>query len=177
MERRTEAEKIVKKHVLWALGGGLVPIPLLDIAAVSLVQIDMLKQICRLYGVSYSESRGKAILSAVAGSSLASVGASAIKTIPWVGTVLGGVSMPILAGASTYSLAQAIIMHFESDGNLFDIDMDKVKKAYKENFQKGKEFASNLKKKQDASGSSSDDDDVPRPLWRFCGQRNSYSGK
>ncbi len=163
MEKRTEAEKIVKKHVIWALGGGLVPVPLLDIAAVSLVQVDMLKQLCRLYGVSYSESKGKAILSAVAGSSLASIGASAIKTIPWVGTVLGGVSMPILSGASTYALAQAIIIHFEADGNLFDMDMDKIKRAYKENFQRGKEFASNLKKKHDES-KSSPDDDLPRPL-------------
>ncbi|MCP4111388.1 MAG: DUF697 domain-containing protein [Desulfobacteraceae bacterium] len=164
MERRTQADKIVKKHVLWAIGGGVVPIPLLDIAAVSLVQVDMLKQLCRLYGVSYSESKGKAILSAVAGSSLASVGASAIKTIPWVGTILGGVSMPILSGASTYALAQAIVLHFESDGNLFDIDMEMIKKVYKENFKKGKEFASNLKKKHDAGSSSDDDDDLPRPL-------------
>ncbi|MCP4344489.1 MAG: DUF697 domain-containing protein [Desulfobacterales bacterium] len=164
MERRTQADKIVKKHVLWAIGGGVVPIPLLDIAAVSLVQVDMLKQLCRLYGVSYSESKGKAILSAVAGSSLASVGASAIKTIPWVGTILGGVSMPILSGASTYALAQAIVLHFESDGNLFDIDLEMVKNVYKENFKKGKEFASNLKKKHDAGSSPDDDDDLPRPL-------------
>ena len=35
MDKSQEAEKIIKKHVLYATAAGLVPVPLLDIAAVT----------------------------------------------------------------------------------------------------------------------------------------------
>ncbi len=149
MDKQKQAEQIVKKYVLLSLGGGLVPIPNLDIAAVTAIQIDMLKQICQLYKVSYSGSEGKAIISVVAGNSLASLGASMIKLLPGVGTVIGAMSMPILSGASTYALAHAVILHFESDGTLFDIDTEKLNQLYKENLKKGKEFALRLWKERE----------------------------
>ena len=156
MEKRQEAEKIVKTHVIWSIGAGFVPIPILDIAAVTLIQLDMLKQLCRLYEVDYSESKGKATLSTVTGSTFARIGASAIKSLPGLGTILGSVSMPILSGASTYAIAQAVMMHFESEGDLFDLNIDTFKQVYKDHLQKGKEYASKLnKERQTAKASSS----------------------
>jgi uncharacterized protein (DUF697 family) len=38
---RQEADGIVRTHVLWAMGAGAVPIPIMDIVAVSGVQIDL----------------------------------------------------------------------------------------------------------------------------------------
>lgn len=160
MSKREKANKIMKQHVAWALGAGFVPFPILDITAVTLIQLDMLKQLCRVYEISYSESSGKAILSTVTGSSLARAGASMIKLIPGVGTVLGGVSMPILSGASTYAIAQAVILHFESEGNLVDLDFEKIKEVYKEQLQKGKEFASKLYENRKAAKASSGKDVV-----------------
>lgn len=155
MEKRQEAEKIVKTHVLWSIGAGFVPIPFLDIAAVTLIQLDMLKQLCRLYEVDYYESKGKATLSTVTGSTFARIGASAIKSLPGIGTILGSVSMPILSGASTYAIAQAVMMHFESEGDLFDLNLDTFKQVYKDHLQKGKEYASKLNKERQTSKASS----------------------
>jgi uncharacterized protein (DUF697 family) len=156
MEKRNEAEKIVKTHVIWAIGAGFVPIPILDIAAVTLIQLDMLKQLCRLYEVDYLESKGKATLSTVTGSTFARIGASAIKAIPGIGTILGSVSMPILSGASTYAIAQAVILHFDSEGDLFNLNIETFKQVYKDHLQKGKEYASKLhKERQTAKASAS----------------------
>lgn len=155
MEKRQEAEKIVKTHVIWSIGAGFVPIPFLDIAAVTLIQLDMLKQLCRLYEVDYYESKGKATLSTVTGSTFARIGASAIKSLPGLGTILGSVSMPILSGASTYAIAQAVMLHFESEGDLFDLDLDTFKQVYKDHLQKGKEYASKLNKERQTSKASS----------------------
>ena len=155
MEKRQEAEKIVKTHVIWSIGAGFVPIPILDIAAVTLIQLDMLKQLCRLYEVDYYESKGKATLSTVTGSTFARIGASAIKSLPGLGTILGSISMPILSGASTYAIAQAVLMHFESEGDLFDLNLDTFKQVYKDHLQKGKEYASKLNKERQTSKASS----------------------
>ena len=119
MEPRKRTEKIIKEHVLWSLGAGLVPLPLIDVAAVTVVQLDMIKQICRSYGKNYSDSEGKVLLSALTGGTLARLGASALKALPGIGTLLGGVSMSIMAGASTYAVGRVAIMHFETGGTLF----------------------------------------------------------
>src|SRR5690349_1063795 len=62
-----ETDRIINEHILWSMGAGLVPVPLLDIAAVSAIQLDMLKQLCSHYGVAYTESEGKVFLSALTG--------------------------------------------------------------------------------------------------------------
>lgn len=157
MDEHKDAEKIVKTHILWSLGAGLVPIPVMDILAVTAIQLDMIKQLCRFYGMDYSESKGKSILSTLTGSTLARLGASAVKTLPGVGTLIGSVTMPVLSGASTYAIGQVVIWHFGAGGNLFDIDFSNIKEVYKENLKKGKEIAQQFLNKRKAAASSNDE--------------------
>lgn len=143
-----EAERIIREHIIWSVGAGLVPVPLLDIAAVSAIQLDMLKQLATHYKVRYTESEGKVFLSAMTGSILAKLAANAIKFIPGIGSVIGGLSMSVLSGASTYALGQVAVNHFENNGTFSGIDIDKAKKAFEEHLERGKEVASELKDKK-----------------------------
>lgn len=149
--RDERARKVVVEHVFWSVGGGLLPIPLLDIAAVTAIQLDMLKQLCALYGVTYALSSGKAFVSALAGSLLARMGANAVKLIPGIGTLLGGVSMSILSGASTYAVGMVAIKHFEAGGTLGDLDPKSAKRDYDAEFEKGRDFASRAAKEKRGS--------------------------
>jgi uncharacterized protein (DUF697 family) len=148
-DRRDQAGKIIRQHVLWSIGAGLVPVPLLDIAAVTGIQLDMLKQISTLYGVSYSEQEGKAWLSALTGSLLARFAANAIKLIPGIGTVIGGVSMSALSGASTYALGQVAIDHFEAAGDFTNLDLAAAKRVYEQEVEKGKRVATKMAEEKD----------------------------
>lgn len=149
-KKKTEAEEIVRNHILWSMGAGAVPLPIIDVMAVTYVQLDMLKQLSRIYEINYEESSGKNWVSAVAGSSLARLGASFVKGIPGIGSWLGGVSMVILSGASTYALGQVFINHFENGGNLFNFDLEWAKKYYEQNFEQGKTYATDLNNKEKA---------------------------
>ncbi|MEP7126824.1 MAG: DUF697 domain-containing protein [Byssovorax sp.] len=151
MSRRSEAEKIINAHIIWAIGAGFVPVPILDIAAVTGIQLDMLKQLSTLYGVSYTESEGKVWLSALTGSLAARIGANALKLIPGIGTLIGGVSMSALSGASTYALGQVAIGHFEGSGTLSSINLDAAKKAYEEELEKGKRVAQKMAEEKTTS--------------------------
>ena len=102
MSNRTEAEKIIRSHVLWAMGGGLIPIPLVDFAAVTAIQLEMLQQLARLYDVPYTQNTGKTFVSALTGTTVARLGASMLKAIPGIGSIVGGLSMSVASGASTY---------------------------------------------------------------------------
>lgn len=144
-------EDIIKRHVYWAVGAGLIPVPLADIAAVSAIQLDMLKQICKFYDIDYSEEKGKAWISALASSTLsaiaAKIGASVVKSIPVIGTVVGATSMAILSGASTHALGNVFSDHFQGGGQLDNLNTDKVKSFYDDKVKEGKEIAKKLKKK------------------------------
>jgi uncharacterized protein (DUF697 family) len=142
--KSSAAETIVKDHVLWAIGAGLVPLPILDIVAVTAVQLDMLKQLATLHSVPFTESEGKAWVSTLAGNVVARVGANAIKLIPGIGTLIGGVSMSILSGASTYAIGQVATEHFARGGTLGNIDMSAAKRAYEEELERGKRVAADL---------------------------------
>jgi uncharacterized protein (DUF697 family) len=146
-----DAESIIKRHTYWAVGAGLIPLPLVDIAAVTAIQLDMLKQICSFYKIDYTEEQGKAWIVALASSTLSSVvarlGASIVKTIPIVGTLIGATSMAVISGASTYALGKVVSNHFESGGTLDSFNSEKIKEFYEENLKEGKKVAKKLKDK------------------------------
>jgi uncharacterized protein (DUF697 family) len=141
------AETIIHNHVIWSMGAGLIPVLVADIFAVSALQLDMIRQLCRVYDVSFSETQGKAIVTSLTSSAIARMTAgSIIKLLPLGGTFLGGITVSVFAGASTYALGQVFKKHFESGGTFLDFDPARLKKLYKEQFEKGKKVAEQLRK-------------------------------
>lgn len=149
MSKKIEAEKIIRSHVLWAMGGGLIPLPLVDFAAVTAIQLEMLQQLANLYGVNYSQNMGKSFVSALSGTTLASLGASFIKAIPGIGSIVGGASMSVTSGASTYAVGQVAINVFSESGSLLNFDLEKAKKAYESAYNRGKSYVSDLEDNED----------------------------
>jgi uncharacterized protein (DUF697 family) len=150
-KKEMTSEKIIKRHMYWSVAGGLIPIPLIDIAAVSAIQIDMLKSLCDLYNVDYSQDNGKAKVTALTSATLSRIlartGASIVKSVPAVGTVVGTVSMAIISGASSYAMGNVFVKHFESGGTLKDFSAKNFKELYDEKLEEGKELAKKMKDK------------------------------
>ena len=69
--KNERAQEIVKNYVLISMGAGLVPIPILDIAAVTTVQLDMVKNLAQLYDADYSGDFAQNLLTTLTGSTLA----------------------------------------------------------------------------------------------------------
>src|SRR4030095_2537304 len=149
-ERDKHADTIIKNHIIWSMGAGLIPVPIVDFFAVSGIQLDMIRQLCKLYEQDFRESEGKAIITSLTGSGLARMGAKAmIKFIPGIGSVIGGVTMAVLSGASSYSLGEVFKKNFETGGTFLDFDIKRLKKLYNEKFEKGKKVAEQLAKEQE----------------------------
>lgn len=144
--RRARAERVIKKHVIWSTGAGLIPIPVADLAAVTAVQVSMLEELAVIHGVQYSESVLKSFVTALTGGMAARLGASALKAIPGLGSVIGGVSMSVMSGASTYAVGQVARRQFDDSADLAKVDLGKAKQAYKEAYEQGKEYVSTLEK-------------------------------
>lgn len=145
-DKSAKASEIVRNHVGFSLGAALVPFPGADLLAVSAVQLNMLRQLASLYNLGFFDTLGKNVISAVAGGSLARLGASLINIIPGVGTVIGEISMPVLSGASTYALGHVVASHFQKGGSLEDMDFKNARKKYEAQMEEGKKVADDLRK-------------------------------
>ncbi len=143
-EKQAKASEIIKNHVGFSLGAALIPMPGADLLAVSAVQLNMLRSLAKIYGVGFMDTLGKNIISAVAGGSAARLGASLVKAIPGVGTIIGELSMPVLSGASTYALGRVVASHFQKGGSLDDLDLKNARKGYQTEMENGKRVAEEL---------------------------------
>lgn len=141
-----KAMDIIRKNMFWAMGVGFVPIPIVDLIGVTVVQIDMLKELCRLYGVRYTEIKGKALISSLAGASTARFASSIVKGVPIIGSLFGGISMSALSGASTFAIGRVFAQYLQEGIDLEDIDINKAKVIYEEEFKKGKKMAESMDK-------------------------------
>ncbi len=150
-ERERLVDGVIRNHMIWSMGAGFIPIPVADFIAVSAIQLDMIRQMCKVYGLEFKESQGKAIVSSLTSSGLAKLGARAIiKLVPGIGSVIGGVALSIVSGASTFALGEVFKKHFETGGTILDFDVDNLKKIYDDKFEKGKEMARKIKEDQEA---------------------------
>jgi uncharacterized protein (DUF697 family) len=138
-QKTQEANTIIINHVGFATTAGLIPIPGADLAAVTGVQLNMLRQLAKHYDVKFMDTIGKNIITAVVGSGVARVGASLVKAIPGIGTLVGEMGMAAMSAASTYGLGKMFANHFANGGTLDNFDIKKSKKVYETEMQKSKE--------------------------------------
>ena len=156
-EKQAKASEVIKNHVGFSLGAALIPMPGADLLAVSAVQLNMLRSLAKIYGVGFMDTLGKNIISAVAGGSAARLGASLVKAIPGVGTIVGELSMPVLSGASTYALGRVVASHFQKGGSLDDLDLKNARKNYESEMENGKRVAEDLTQTKPQAQSDTDD--------------------
>ncbi|MFA7060906.1 MAG: YcjF family protein [Pedobacter sp.] len=133
-----DALKLVRKSSAWAAGVGLLPIPVVDVVAMTAVQIAMLKKLAAIYGIPFNEQRSKSAVAALIGGLNAGyVGGSALKMFPLFG-VLSLTVMPVANMAITYAVGRVFIQHFAIGGTFLDFDPVKVRAYFEEQFREGK---------------------------------------
>ncbi|WP_086047870.1 DUF697 domain-containing protein [Hugenholtzia roseola] len=142
---RQKADKIIENAVVLAMASAFIPVPWLDMAAVTLVQVDMVRRLAESKGIDATDATIESLVSTLSGGLLAKLGSQALKLIPGWGTIAGGIGMAVFSGASTYAAGKTFAYHFETGGDLSNFDTEAVKKFYAEQFEKGKDFARQMK--------------------------------
>lgn len=148
--QREEAEFIVQNYTLASLAPALFPIPLIDLAMLTGIQIKMLQDLSEHYQHEFMPHISRGAITALIGSVLPvalqpALTASLMKFIPVFGQASGVVSMLVLGAAATHALGQVFIRHFAGGGTMEDFDAKSVKDYFMEEFEKGKEILINMK--------------------------------
>ncbi len=150
---KADPDKIIRHHIYGSMGIGLIPIPLVDLAALTAVQLNMLRKLAGIYDVPFFKGKVRDLIASLVASGVAggvpvlTAGslATLVKTIPIVGQTAGVVTMPIIAGAMTYAVGKVFLQHFASGGTFLTFNPEKVKAYYAEMFKEGSKVASAMK--------------------------------
>ncbi len=146
MTKKEQAQKIIHNHVLWAMAAGAIPFPFVDVVGVSFIQMDMFKQISKIYKADFDLNKGKALITSFVTSTLAgtiSIGPSLFKTVKKPVSI---VTNALLQGALTYALGILFLNSYDEGKCFFDLGLSDSTELFEEAFEKGKEYVENLKK-------------------------------
>jgi uncharacterized protein (DUF697 family) len=138
-------ERLITRHVALAMGAAALPMPIVDVAAVTWVQVDLVERLAQRYGVEGDRTRARAAVLALAGAAAARLGGSLVKAVPGGGWLVGGATQLALAGATTYALGQVYREHFEADGSLEAPDFETLRERYDAYVERGRELARTLR--------------------------------
>lgn len=146
-----QGHDIVKNYTLGAMAVSLIPMPLIDAAAITAVQLKMVHGISELYDVPFSKELVHSLIAALLGGSLSvtasiPVAISLTKLIPAVGYFSGTICMVVFGGAATYAVGKVFIEHFESGGTFLDFDPEKVRTHFEKLYEEGKQFTAHQMK-------------------------------
>ena len=105
--------------------GGIVPLPLVNAASVTAINLRMVKVLSELYGVPFVRDRARAVIIALMGGIMPTgVGALTTATLLYIipGSSLIGLAMSsVTAAACTRGIGRIFVEHFESGAMTLDV--------------------------------------------------------
>lgn len=123
--RRSQALKIVERHAVYAAVGGLIPVPIANVAGVTAIIVRMVKVLSDLYGTPFERDRARAIVVGFMGGAMPTgLGAVTTSTLGYIvpGSGLLGLAVSsVTAVACTRSIGRIFVEHFESGAGLDDL--------------------------------------------------------
>jgi len=124
VRRLAKARAIVERHATYSAAGGLIPLPIVNIAGVTAIILRMVKMLSDLYGVPFERERARAIVVGLAGGStptgLAAAATSTVQYLIPASALVGMAVSSVAAVACTRSIGRVFVEHFESGETLHD---------------------------------------------------------
>ena len=159
LTKEEQARAIVRNYMLGNAAISLVPLPFVDLLALTGVQLKMMHSLANLYGVEFRSDLAKGLVFSLA-SSLGSltVGAgialSALKFIPGLFTPLSVLALPACSAALTYAVGRVFTLHFGMGGTLLDFDPKKMHEHFRKAYKEGLDVAATEAKSAPAAAAA-----------------------
>jgi uncharacterized protein (DUF697 family) len=129
VRRRSQAFSIVERHATYSAAGGIIPVPIVNVASVTAIIVRMVKRLAALYEVPFERDRARAIVVALAGGTmptgLAAVTTSTLYYVVPGAAFIGLAVSSVAAVACTRNIGRIFVEHFESGATLQDISVSR----------------------------------------------------
>jgi uncharacterized protein (DUF697 family) len=124
-QRRSLAKAIVERHAAYAAVGGIIPVPIANVAGVTAVIVRMVKVLSGLYGVPFERDRARAVVIGLMGGTVptgfAAVTTSTLVSLVPISNLIGLAVSSVTAIACTRSIGRIFVEHFEGGATLHDL--------------------------------------------------------
>jgi uncharacterized protein (DUF697 family) len=135
-DRFERSKKIIVKWSRISLLTIAVPNTVLEYVVISGMQVRMLQEVSRVYGVPFKADAVKVIVGSILGGGIAyflsDFYSSWVRSIPVVGKPISFLTEPAIAYVTTYAVGLVFLEHFERNGSFQNIDLESIKKSIKE---------------------------------------------
>ena len=123
-KKKLLADNTIKNYVILAMGTGLIPSALVDIVAITALEVKMIGDLARVYDfpVPHRLVRYKVLI-------------SLIGHAVYVGM------LSITGGAAMYAVGKVFQKHYESGGTFLSSENSVLKNYFQEKYQEGKKMA------------------------------------
>ena len=123
-QRRLAARVIVERHANLSAVGGIIPLPILNIAGVTAMVVRMVKALSKLYGVPFERNRARAIVIGLMGgvmpTGLATMASSTLILFMPGANLIGLAVSSVTASACARGIGQMLVEHLENGSTLAD---------------------------------------------------------
>lgn len=123
-QRRLAARAIVERHANLSAVGGIIPLPILNIAGITTIVVRMVRKLSKLYGVPFERNRARTIVIGLMGgvmpTGLATVASSTLMLFLPGTNLIGLAVSSVTASACARGIGQMFIEHFENGSTLID---------------------------------------------------------
>ncbi len=148
--RKAAVERIILTSAAFAAGAGAIPVPVWDAVAIGGVQLKMLADISAVYGIPFTQNSGKTAVAALIGGlapGMLARGSFGIffKALPGIGSAVGAIALPALAGGCTYAIGQVFVRHYESGGTLLTFNAKDFQAGFTEEVKAGMKKVADIK--------------------------------
>jgi uncharacterized protein (DUF697 family) len=122
--RPVRANAIVERYANISAIGGIIPLPLINVAGVTLIILRMVKRLCELYAIPYEQGRARLLIVGLAGGAVPTT-ASAVTTSTLIyfvpgANLLGLAVSSVTASVCTRGIGRRFVEHFEKGGTLME---------------------------------------------------------
>jgi uncharacterized protein (DUF697 family) len=142
-KKRLIADNTIKNYVILAMGTGLIPSSLIDIVAITGLEVKMIGDLAHVYDfpIPHRLVRYKILISLLG--SLGPVYLSvkmhaALKSVPLIGHAVYVGMLSITGGAAMYAVGKTFQRHYESGGTFLSSGNSVLKNFFQEKYQEGK---------------------------------------
>ena len=122
--RRLAARAIVERHANLSAVGGIIPLPILNIAGITAIVVRMVRKLSKLYGVPFERNRARTIVIGLIGgvmpTGLGTVASSTLMLFLPGTNLIGLAVSSVAASACARGIGQMFIEHFENGSTLID---------------------------------------------------------
>lgn len=141
----SRAQKTVMKWSWISVPAALMPLAVVDSAASLAIQVMMIRELCKVYGIPFKTENARAFISGLVGGGVAMVVSSGLnkillKSLPHAGPVISFLAQPASGFSTTYALGRVFISHVENNGQLTNFNPNNMAAAFKGHLETGKKI-------------------------------------